>query len=617
MRVLKLTFSGFKAFKEQSKLVFPKESGLFFMTGVNRHPGRQRLGRNALGKSTVWDALCWTLYGKTARGVRGGSVASWGSTAGPKGRVVVLVHGKKLVVTRITKPKTEVRVDGEAVEQSRVDALLGLDYSGFLATVLFGQFNLSFFDLSATQKLNLLTDSLDLGVWLEAADRARVLTKKLETEDREAADESVRLEERKRGLVELLEKLDAGQRESRKRTRERVAELEDKLKGESARADACSVEVAALRRNRLESIKQFEQALVEYEEAVEEERKQHGIVNQLSADLKQSQRDCSELKDKIAKFKDLREGDCPTCAQHVGSKHVDPILAKLRDERDWCIGERKKIEARKALEDQGLEARHRRTIKLQETRTRLGAVREGLESKEEAASKRYGMALKLVAELTAGINSLKQQGETTNRETYAEQLRLLDGKLDHHSKERAEALRRLQGVSYWVGGFKDLRLWLVEQALRELEVDINNALLDLGLEGWAVRLDVERETTTGEVSRGFSVLVKSPDADDYAPWEAWSGGETGRLRIAGAAGLASLIARRRGISASLEVWDEPTQHLSAEGIDDLLEFLWARAEAEGRQVWLVDHRTLDAGRFKGQVLVERDEQGSRIIPQAG
>lgn len=612
MRPIKLTISGFKAFKKPTTLLFPKRSGLFLMTGTNSHPKRQRLGRNAIGKSTVWDALCWVLYGKTVRGVRGPALQSWGTSDSPKGKVILVAGGKRLVVRRVVKPKMIVTVDGEQVDQSRLDSLLGLDHSGFLSTIVFGQFNLSFFDLTATEKLNVLTEYLDLGQWMEAAERAKAAVKKLEAEDREAADEEVRLTERRRGLLESLDRLAAARKAAEKDRKARMTEMEARLKEEKSRADAASIEASALRQSRVAlqgEIARAEQALAD---AVAKQSEHQRVVNQLDSDLRQSRRDCSELKSRIRAFKELEDGDCPTCSQRVGEEHVVAVLAKLRSERDWCVGERDKIKKRLATEQEAQVVLDEQATARLMTSTKLGAKLAGLDAQEDAAVKRYGYLLRNVTEWSAELIRLKAEAGKEERKEDEARLRELEARLESHSKTRAESIRVLQAAHFWTTGFKGLRLWLIEQALQELEVDTNSALADLGLIDWQVRFQIERDPDAGDIAKGFHVLIKSPDAQDFACWESWSGGETGRLRIAGAAGLASLITRRRGLPASLEVWDEPTQHLSAEGIDDLLEFLWSRAEE--RQVWLVDHRTLDAGRFAGQVLIERTEEGSAILP---
>jgi ABC-type transport system involved in cytochrome bd biosynthesis fused ATPase/permease subunit len=79
------------------------------------------------------------------------------------------------------------------------------------------------------------------------------------------------------------------------------------------------------------------------------------------------------------------------------------------------------------------------------------------------------------------------------------------------------------------------------------------------------------------------------------------------------AGLSNLIRDRTGADIPLEVWDEPTQGLSEEGVLDLLDCLAARAKREDRQIWVVDHRSLGYGGFDGTATVVKTEAGSHIV----
>jgi DNA repair exonuclease SbcCD ATPase subunit len=134
----------------------------------------------------------------------------------------------------------------------------------------------------------------------------------------------------------------------------------------------------------------------------------------------------------------------------------------------------------------------------------------------------------------------------------------------------------------------------------------------LGLIEWELGFQVDRETAKGTLQRGFNVAVLSPHNTKAVPWEAWSGGEGQRLRLAANMGLADLIRSRTGTTLNLEVWDEPTQGLSPRGVADLLESLAQRARNEGRQIWIVDHRSYDFGGFAGTATIVKSQSGSRI-----
>lgn len=167
-------------------------------------------------------------------------------------------------------------------------------------------------------------------------------------------------------------------------------------------------------------------------------------------------------------------------------------------------------------------------------------------------------------------------------------------------------------ISYWIGGFKRIRLFIIEETLRQLEVEVNNNLTNLGLMDWRVEFDVERENKSGGITKGFVVLIYPPNRDTPVRYEAWSGGETQRLRMAGDFGLANLIMERAGLTGMIEFFDEPSEHLSDEGLLDLAETLYQRAHNGQKRIFLVDHRNLDFGGFTNTIVVTRDASGSHL-----
>jgi DNA repair exonuclease SbcCD ATPase subunit len=193
-----------------------------------------------------------------------------------------------------------------------------------------------------------------------------------------------------------------------------------------------------------------------------------------------------------------------------------------------------------------------------------------------------------------------------------DQVNQLGKDIEEHGTRLAETRVEHSDLNFWTKKFKEIRLWLIEEALRELEIESNNCLLQLGLKDWRIALDVEREKSDGGISAGFNVFIYPPGFTEPVPWKAWSGGETQRLRIAGAVGLAQLIKGRKGITSSLEVWDEPTGFMDAEGISDLLTFFDARSREANRQIWWMDHRSLNAGVFDGEIHVTKEGTGSKI-----
>ncbi len=183
--------------------------------------------------------------------------------------------------------------------------------------------------------------------------------------------------------------------------------------------------------------------------------------------------------------------------------------------------------------------------------------------------------------------------------------------------ESTESLNQAEAehiaISFWIKGFKQVRLFIIEQAFTVLEVEVNNSLAQLGMVDWQITFDIERENRAGGITKGFVVFVKGPSNPEPVRWESWSGGETQRLQLAGDLGLANLIMQQAGLSNTIEVFDEPSQHMSPEGLVDLANLLHERALNDGKRIWLVDHTAItNFSGFEAIIKVRKDKNGSRI-----
>jgi exonuclease SbcC len=194
----------------------------------------------------------------------------------------------------------------------------------------------------------------------------------------------------------------------------------------------------------------------------------------------------------------------------------------------------------------------------------------------------------------------------------AGELRALEDRIRAAAAELRDAESTRELASGWSSWFKEIRLGLIGEALSQLEAEVNGRASELGLVGWELLFDVDRETKGGTVQRGFSVSVLSPDNARPVPWEAWSGGESQRLRLAAQQGLGDLVRARTGCPLELEFWDEPTQWMGKGGIDDLMDGLARRAADRGRQIWVIDHRSLGYGGFAGTLRVVKTAEGSKF-----
>lgn len=95
------------------------------------------------------------------------------------------------------------------------------------------------------------------------------------------------------------------------------------------------------------------------------------------------------------------------------------------------------------------------------------------------------------------------------------------------------------------------------------------------------------------------------------PWEAWSGGEGQRLRLAGTLSLSNLILHQFNQDCNIQVWDEKMLWLSGSGENDMLELLQETAKQHNKQIWLIDQHNLDYN-FDKVITVVKSAEGSHL-----
>ena len=571
MKLLKIVVEGFRAFSKRQEINLPDAPGLYLVRGDNQVD--DSLEGNDVGKSTLLDAVYWGLYGETTRGLRAGNVVSWGGKTAVVEQVW-MIGGRLLTVKRQQSPNG-LWINGKQLSNGddRVCEALGMNGAEFLHSVLAGQFSTYFLDLSPADKLGLFSEVLGLDYWERLSKQAGAKSAKREAEVQQL---SMQLE-RSRGKLSVLKlqlvqaqkgydawkSADRAQRKAQDKTEDKLRQRVDEL---HARWDGANT---ARKKADFES-REFDQERV-----------------RLLADVNVANASAGALQE------DAKRSTCPFCERSLqaGWKGKVKQLCKAAEEK---VGDLK-IEFRAAVAkctacDGKVKLLQLETDtlyrKLQEVKQKLAVV----ESQQAVDVK----------------NPHKERVRDLGRQIEEERTIRSELNLDH--EKASESVRRWQ---YWVKGFRDLRLWVLDSTLAELEMRINNSLVQLGLPRWSVHLAVERENKSGGVTKGFLVDVRSPESGEGAPWKGWGGGVSQRLRVAAEIGLGHLIADRKGVDVEFEVWDEPTSHLSEQGVQDLLLHLQARAQEEKRMIWVVDHRSLDFA-FDGGLLVTKTGDGSKI-----
>ena len=571
-----IEIDGFKSFQKVCKFTPSAHPGLKLLGGDN--VAEPRLEGNGAGKTSLWDALVWCLYGVTAKGNRTSGVLNW-----KKKQVTVTVclhmEGEDVEITRQGPPE-RVFIGKDLASQDDINTIVGLSRSRFLNSVVFGQGAPLFIDLSIPARGEILEDVLDLQLWQRLSNRADDYSKTLSKELSALASQIARLE----GTLAALEDEGELQRKSDLWFTQKTAEFDDLLaEFEEKEKSLALVDTPTLDK----SIAEAEQAQAAQDAVVREIVSNMGSLGGTANILAQ------QIKALTREIENVNvDTVCRTCGQLITRENEHKHLEALRVSREALHDQYNRSAAqyeklRKKEEDARKEGRHLANITQDFRRQRDAIQRDNKVQQDQldALEKRIEQVAK-----ERDANPFAARLVVVQRDKAATNSALLKTRGNQQTLQG-----RIHVADFWEAGFKRVRLFLIKQALSTLELEVNSAASVLGLPDWQISFKTESETKSGTIKFGVQIEVKSPQA--VAAWELWSGGEAQRIRLAVAIGLSNMIQRMGGVAWTTEVWDEPSNWLSPQGIEDLLECLKYRAGITSKSIWLLDHRALTYSGF--------------------
>lgn len=599
MKLKALEIQGFRSFIGQQRFdVSALQPGLYLVAGDNKL--EPALEGNGAGKSSLFEALYWAMQGKTSRNLKAGSVRSWTG-----GSCRVAAEFEEGTVERTWGPNS-LKWQGRDVDQDTLEqALVTSDVA--LSTFYFAQFSPFFLDLGPTARMEIYSNVLGLDLWEQKSDQAKALAREAETEAQKIEVQRARIEAtadafEKASFTADIAAWDAQHRaevsDARRALKDaEAAHAETVEKHESALRELSKVKTAAAEHSR--KLRALQATVDEVQEGVYAEMNKQARLEAAVGSAQQS----------LAQFKRLKEGECPECGQALTPGHLKKHARDLQSRLDAAL--EKSAHQRPVL--RAAQARlEKAKVAVDEYRIRAPAT--------EAAAQRVLGADELMNNAASSVTSLKWNLERLLKETnpFKERAEANKRGLAEARKQLAEATKELADTravqasfEFWIKGFKEVRFQVIQESLAQLNAEANECLHAFGLEGWALQFTVEKETKSGTVKRGFLCNVLSPYTDEGVPWEAWSGGESQRLRLAAQLGVANLLCSRLGMEIDFEFWDESTTWLPKQGVEAFLTALQERAHRYQKRIFLADHHAFDFP-FDGVLVVEKGEEGSII-----
>jgi DNA repair exonuclease SbcCD ATPase subunit len=603
-----LVIKDFKSFSGPQEINFEAlGNGLHFFSGENKvNPA---LGSNGAGKSSVFDAITWCIYGRTAEGLRSTDICPRNPKGRPDVALGITINDHAHEIRRTWGPSS-LTLNGNTIGQEEVERTIGLSLPTFCNTILFGQGQPLFYDLKPTEKMSLFSDVLNQDRWEQRAQRASEEASKIE------------------GRISLVQADISGADMILKQLEDMIENEEDRKeewdKKQGTFLESIERELKELGAQLEPQLKKLDEADLTYDNAETEHRallklvastseawrKQLKVAQSAESQSKALKHDIERLTSELERFN--IEGVCPTCGQELSTDTLRKHTRAIRQTNEDLVA-RAKVVSRE-----------------QEKLTQLEmAVKKAESDRDEFARKAIAARGTLdsvrpsVERIKAEIKELKTRQQDYEHVANPHTKQLIDlnrrrTKFISKQREHQEELVTLEiqhgRTRFWVKGFKEIKLFIIDEVLDELEIVTNAMLEEVGLIDWSIQYDVERETKSGTIQRGLHVKILEPNSDATVRWESWSGGERQRLRLVGSLALAQVLLNHAGVETNFEILDEPSQHLSDEGLESLTDMLADRARILKRMIIYADHRIVESARFSSIVSIVREKDGSVILP---
>jgi len=579
-----------------------KDRGIILVTG--RNADKPSANSNGSGKSAIWDALIWCLYGRILRddvesdGVIREDVKSEGCTVKLK-----MERGDNETWTLLrsrgvrSSPSVDLSVDGRNVSastatttQEKIDALVGCDFTTFASSVLFGQDTLRFAQLTDKEKKSVLERLLDLEIY----EKAYKLT------CQKISAQKISLDLHKATWHHSLEKIkELRQRWNELREREQ-SEIKEILEVKRKTKKGIKIKKKELRKLKAEL--EIEEAKEREYGALQDRKKEAQAEAARAKDLFEDyQTEISELGQEADKISSGGHAECPTCGQRVSGSSKGRTLKVIRRKSKSL-----RIEARRA------ERRYRKSRSLAKSldahlsesfdSVELGRLRaEVSRTIERIGSMRSTIehSSRVVPISTSAIKEVQDQIKKTQREIQEQDEDIKKGKY------------LLEKRKYWQNAFSPagIRSYLLDGIVPFLNERANYYSEIITDGSIHIGFNTVTKLKSGEYKEKFSITANNQDGSKI--YGANSAGERQRIDLCVALALKDLARSRSKGKINLMVFDEAFERLDAAGCERIITLLNKEKEQLG-SCFVITHNDSLRQFFTERMEIVKENRISRL-----
>jgi DNA repair exonuclease SbcCD ATPase subunit len=633
MKIQKIEATYFMSLGENNVLRLDNR-GLVFVEGENLDD--PTTDSNGAGKSAMFEALVWGLYGKTIRPVDADGVRNEKTPKGCGTYVIVELEDDRGRGFRIERYrghqlyKNKVKLlsgthqqgtahavysDLSKQDNKETDALivdvLKMDYTTFVNTVFFGQgLTARFASMTDKEKKDVLEKVIGLEAYSKARKRAADALKELQSDRTTLQNEEASLDRLIQRATETYKTAKTFSASWKEKHDDEIAELQKDYDE--------SLKVAP-------SLTRVLKDLHDVDEEIAKTKMDLGLakeaekVNATAATLAAKAHAVQE-----SKFDQLVEAIrrlsspvvagkvCPTCYCVPTPNQLTNALTHLNLQRDHAKADLDEARGDAEQCNKNLTEAKRKVVVLENDLRRLETERTGY-LVEEKAAKEHQKRLDLM------LRNLEARRKEKN--PYPSQVNAAVRDLKEH-KAAKEALQtklyendtKQKLYAYWVEGFgnKGLRSLLLDSSIPVLNAAAAKFSKLLTAGNIKISFDTQSQLKSGAASDRFTVNVDNKFGGDS--YEELSGGERVKVDVATALALQQLVASRSSASINIAIFDEAFIYLDDSASEAVMNLLGEEAKTKS-SVFVVTHDQSLKGYFPTSILV-RKKNGISTLTKA-
>ncbi len=531
------------------------------------------IGDNGAGKSTMLDALCFTLFNKPFRSITKKQLINSVNQSKTLAEVVFRIGSQIYTVRRGIKPNIfEIELNGKLQNQDAAvrdyqdyleSSILKLNFTSFTQIVILGSSTfVPFMQLPAMKRREIIEDLLDIKIF----SIMNVLVKEKISSNRER-------------LNDINREIDS---------------IKDKIKVRKILIDKMKEDKQSFEKDYKQKLSDTEKQIQEHNTSIEELQTKTNTKNELLVNWEETKKKFNTLKDfsktfrtkvdrisKEVKFYETNE-ECPTCHQEIDKNFIeekmkDLITTKSRNED--AIEEAKKQTEVIAKE---LEA----FANIQEEIVKYNTEISKLNSDISALNRYKTTLLSNLQE-----NSSKQSDVETEKATVKE---LATQGMDREEKKKS-LLSERSTLSYCSDLLRDSG---VKTRIIKQYIPIMNKLINKYLASMDFFVDFE-------IDEEFNETIRSRHRDSFK-YASFSEGEKMRIDLALLLTWRSIAKMKNSTNTNLLILDEVFDaSLDSNGCEDFLKLL--HDIGKDTNVFTISH--------KGDVLQDKFENVIRFVKE--